>query len=77
MSQVHMIPVAWSDEDYVSPAELAAALRVSTKTLDNWAAAKRFPRPVMLGPRTRRYKVGTVRKALRKMDGDSNGSGQE
>src|SRR5262249_25529470 len=77
MTQVDLIPAGWSDDDFVSPRDIAAALGLSTKTLDNWTAAKRFPRPVLLGPRTRRYQVGAVRRALRKRERAKNGSAKE
>jgi len=49
-------------EAYLTAAELAELLRVTTKTVRNMVADGRLPKPIHLGTTTRRWDAAEVRE---------------
>lgn len=72
MSIASLIPAELSDEALVKTSEVAAWLRVSVTTVNTWAKSGRLPKPLELGPCTRKFRVGELREALCKLDGKAN-----
>jgi predicted DNA-binding transcriptional regulator AlpA len=45
---------------FLSPAEVAGLLGVSTRTLERYVASGRLPPPVRFSPKTRRWRYGDL-----------------
>lgn len=52
-----------SDDDLITPSEVASMFRVDPKTVTRWAAAKKVPHIRTLGGHTR-YRYGTMKELL-------------
>jgi len=68
MSYASLIPHHLGDADLVRIGQLANWLGVSFRTVKNWIAAGRLPRPAQLSPRVLVWQAGTLRAALRQLD---------
>ena len=53
---------------YLSQAEILARLGISRATLYRWISEGRFPRPLILGPRVRRWRAGVIENWLKSLE---------
>ena len=52
------------NEDLVTRTELARVLRVSRATTYSWQRDPNFPKPIVIGPRTTRFRAAEIREWL-------------
>ncbi len=70
MPAASLIPTELADDALCKPSDLCKWLDVSLPTIDAWISRGLLPEPLKLGPRTRRWRVGDIRQAVLKLNGD-------
>jgi excisionase family DNA binding protein len=56
------------DPDYITKAEVAKLLGVTTRTVDRWVAKRVLPPPMRVGPRLLRWRRQVIHDFMRRLE---------